>query len=463
METNLKIKEIEIQSLFGYLNHKIPLKKDDRITIIHGPNGVGKTTILRLVSDLFKRQFLSLFVTPFDRIVIRFKPKGSLTVIRTKEKKQKDPNFVKLKLIYQLGKKRTEHTMSSPEVVRILGKYPTGFLENIIDNIERVGPSEWYDERTDRRISLAEVILSYGHLLPSAIRESIILIPKEIESLLKQTNIVVVETQRLFTRYKDENEELVHRYRRRIPVQQRMTVEQYSDDMVSQIEKYQRKSGEIGADLDGSFPQRLLLESELPKEATENHIRKEYSDQSEYRDRLMASGLLTAQTPEPLLAENLADSERKVLWVYLKDVKSKLRVFDWLLHRVELFKDIVNSRFSYKKFKVDREMGFIFESNHDGSIVSPGALSSGEQHEIVLTYELLFRASAGSLIFIDEPELSLHVTWQRRFLDDIAKISELADLDFLVATHSPSIINNRRDLMVKLAGKEENEHYESDR
>ena len=212
METNMKIKEIEIQSLFGYLNHKIPLKNDDRITIIHGPNGVGKTTILRLVSDLFKRQFLSLFVTPFDRIVIRFKPKGSLTVIRTKEKKQKDPDSVKLKLTYQLGKKRTEHTMSFPAVERILRKFPTRLLEINIDNIERIGPSEWYDERTDRRISLAEVILSYGHLLPSAIRESIILIPEEIESLLKQNNIVVLETQRLFTRHKDENEEPVPRY-----------------------------------------------------------------------------------------------------------------------------------------------------------------------------------------------------------------------------------------------------------
>ena len=114
-------------------------------------NGVGKTTILRLVSDLFKRQFLSLFVTPFDRIVIRFKPKGSLTVIRTKEEKQKDPNSVKLQLIYRLGNKRTEHTMSFQAVERILRKYPPRLLENIIDNIERVGPSEWYDERNQQK------------------------------------------------------------------------------------------------------------------------------------------------------------------------------------------------------------------------------------------------------------------------------------------------------------------------
>ena len=443
----MKIKEIEIQSLFGYFDHKIPLKTDDHITIIHGPNGVGKTTILRLISDLFKRQFLSMLVTPFDRIVIRFKPKGILTVIRSKEEK-------KLKFIYRFGQERTKYTLSLEEK-KILREYPLGLLrrmiDDMIDNIERIGPSEWYDEKTDRRMSLAEVILSYGHLLPSDIRESIIPIPENIENLLEQTDIVVLETQRLFTIHKGEDEEPMPRYRRRIHVQQRMTVEQYSEDMISRIEKYQRKSGELGASLDSSFPQRLL-KLRLPEIATEEDIKKEYNGQSKYRDRLMRSGLIAPEAPVPLHPKILADSERKVLWAYLDDVKKKLQVFDRLLLRVELFKDIVNSRFSYKKFEVDREKGFIFESEHDGSIVPPRALSSGEQHEIVLIYELLFKAQPGSLIFIDEPELSFHVTWQRKFLEDIAKISELAELDFLIATHSPSIIHDRRDLMVDLVG-----------
>ena len=411
----MKIKEIEIQSLFGYFDHKIPLKTDDRITIIHGPNGVGKTTVLRLISGFFKRQFLPMLVTPFDRIVIRFKPKGSLTVIRDKKGK-------KLELIYHLGKKKTEHPLSLEEH-KILRGYPRSLLEGMIDNLERVGPYEWYDEKTDRTMSLSEVILSYGHLLPPDIRESIIPIPEDIESLLEQTNIVILETQRLFTRHKNEDEESVPRYRRRVHVQQRMTVEQYSEDMISQIEKYQRKSGELGASLDSSFPQRLL-ELKLPKIATEEYIRKEYNSQSEYRDRLMRAGLIAAETPAPLHPEGLAENERKVLWAYLDDVKKKLQVFDWLLLRVELFKDIVNSCFSYKKFEVDREKGFIFESDHDGSIVPPGALSSGEQHEIVLTYELLFKAQPGSLIFIDEPEhLLMSTVAVRKFLEDIAKIS----------------------------------------
>ena len=450
----MKIREIEIQSLFGYFDHKIPLKEDDRITIIHGPNGVGKTTILRLVADLFKRQFFSLFITPFDRIVIRFKPKGSLTVIRTKKEKQEDSDSVMLELIYRSGQERIKYTVSEIEVQKILKEYPSRFLENVIDDIRRVGPYEWYDERTNRIMSLIEVVLSYGDLLPSDISESVIPIPPKIESILEQTHIVFVETQRLFTIHKEEDEEFVSRYRRKASVQQRMTVEQYSEDMVTQIKEYQRKSGELGASLDSSFPRRLL-ELKLPEIATKEYIGKEYNSQSEYRARLMEAGLIVAETSIPIHPEGLEDNERKLLWAYLDDVKKKLQVFDWLLPRVELFKDVVNSRFSYKKFEVDREKGFIFESEHDGSIVPPRALSSGEQHEIVLTYELLFKTSAGSLIFIDEPELSLHLTWQIRFLEDITRIADLADLDFLVATHSPSIIHNRRDLMVKLAGKGE--------
>lgn len=452
METDMKIREIEIKSLFGYFDHKIPLKEDDRITIIHGPNGVGKTTILRLVSDLFKRQFLSLLVTPFDRIVIRFSPKGSLTVVRTKDAKPKEPDSAKLELIYRTGQERTKHVVSSLAMREVLRGYPSRLLESTIDNIERVGPDVWYDEKADRKLSLNEVVRSYGDLLPAGIGRSVISVPPKIESILEHTHIVYVEAQRLFTRDIEEDEGRLTRYGRKLQVQQRMTVEQYSEDMVNRIKEHQRKSGELGASLDSTFPQRLL-ELKLPETATKEHIGEEYRSQSDYRDRLMKAGLIVSETAMPIHPEGLEDSELKLLWAYLDDVKKKLQVFNWLLPRVELFKGIVNSRFSYKQFKVDKEKGFIFESDHDGSIVPPGALSSGEQHEIVLTYELLFKAPAGSLIFIDEPELSLHVTWQRRFLEDIASIAKLADLDFLVATHSPSIINDRRDLMVRLANE----------
>ena len=79
-----------------------------------------------------------------------------------------------------------------------------------------------------------------------------------------------------------------------------------------------------------------------------------------------------------------------------------------------------------------------------------GDLSSGEQQEVVLLYELLFKVKAGTLVLIDEPELSLHVVWQKQFLDDLFKIIELQKITIVVATHSPQIINNHWDLTVDL-------------
>ena len=63
---------------------------------------------------------------------------------------------------------------------------------------------------------------------------------------------------------------------------------------------------------------------------------------------------------------------------------------------------------------------------------------------------LLFRTKKDTLVLIDEPEISLHVVWQQEFLEDLAKITELASFDVLIATHSPELIHKRWDLTVEL-------------
>jgi predicted ATPase len=66
----------------------------------------------------------------------------------------------------------------------------------------------------------------------------------------------------------------------------------------------------------------------------------------------------------------------------------------------------------------------------------------------------LFRIEANSLVMIDEPELSLHVNWQERFLSDLKSVIEIANFDALIATHSPYIINGRNELVVSLSAKD---------
>ena len=48
----LRVTKIRVDDLFDRYNHEVDLHLDERVTIIHGPNGVGKTVLLRLTADL---------------------------------------------------------------------------------------------------------------------------------------------------------------------------------------------------------------------------------------------------------------------------------------------------------------------------------------------------------------------------------------------------------------------------
>ena len=45
-----------------------------------------------------------------------------------------------------------------------------------------------------------------------------------------------------------------------------------------------------------------------------------------------------------------------------------------------------------------------------------------------------------SLILMDEPEISLHLSWQEKLLDEITRVNESSQI--IVVTHSPAILMN---------------------
>jgi len=53
-------------------------------------------------------------------------------------------------------------------------------------------------------------------------------------------------------------------------------------------------------------------------------------------------------------------------------------------------------------------------------------------------------------VLIDEPEISLHVAWQKEFLKDLKEIIAIQNMPVVIATHSPQIIDNNWDLTVDL-------------
>lgn len=56
----MRVKQISVKNLFGVFDHVIPLNLEERITIIHGPNGFGKTIIFELLNGFFNLRWVSL-------------------------------------------------------------------------------------------------------------------------------------------------------------------------------------------------------------------------------------------------------------------------------------------------------------------------------------------------------------------------------------------------------------------
>jgi hypothetical protein len=70
-------------------------------------------------------------------------------------------------------------------------------------------------------------------------------------------------------------------------------------------------------------------------------------------------------------------------------------------------------------------------------------LSSGEQNILATGSKLISYAEPGCLILIDEPEVSLNVTWQQRYIELVAEsLGHAPCCHVLIATHSPHLISN---------------------
>ncbi|PBC21187.1 hypothetical protein CK226_20265 [Mesorhizobium sp. WSM4311] len=75
-----------------------------------------------------------------------------------------------------------------------------------------------------------------------------------------------------------------------------------------------------------------------------------------------------------------------------------------------------------------------------------------------MAYGLIFKTKENSLLLIDEPEISLHIAWQKKFLSDLRQIISLSPMDVVLSTHSPQLIGSNLDLAVQLTGPDDEEN-----
>ncbi|TKG02408.1 hypothetical protein FCV76_08380 [Vibrio sp. F13] len=110
------------------------------------------------------------------------------------------------------------------------------------------------------------------------------------------------------------------------------------------------------------------------------------------------------------------------------------------LRKFNDFKDAINDfLLDGKEFTFDDDGTFRFSNK--GRHVRMSQLSSGEKHLIAIFGHLCVSNDDSSVFIADEPELSLHLEWQRKILPTINRLSPSTQV--IVATHSPAIISKK--------------------
>ena len=152
-----------------------------------------------------------------------------------------------------------------------------------------------------------------------------------------------------------------------------------------------------------------------------------------------------------ILNANHDNTLLNVIRLYIKDCSKKIEKYQQAANKVSLFLRIINKRLSSKKISVSSDKGLVVTSlkNGDREILLD-RLSSGEQNEIVLFYDLIFNCDKCSIVLVDEPEISLHLEWLQQMLGDFKNIVKQNGMKMLIATHSPDFVGDNYDLVQNL-------------
>ena len=105
----------------------------------------------------------------------------------------------------------------------------------------------------------------------------------------------------------------------------------------------------------------------------------------------------------------------------------------------KMFQDIIDDLFKETGKQIIRSENEIRFSQL-GEVLRPYQLSSGEKQMLAILLTVLVEDCKPYVLFMDEPEVSLHFEWQKRLIELILKLNP--NVQLIVATHSPAVIMN---------------------
>lgn len=444
------IKRIRIYNLHG--QHDYDIEFDSKLTFLFGANGCGKTTVLNILAAIVTGKLYSLTDFVFDKIDLFYcdsnnveekiqieivsKEKNMRTMIVCFDKGDyeiENIDNLKERLYRKNEDENIERTFFDmyPFVNDIVNKFNYVYLPLSRYGYDRVDERDYYRYAYSRRRYYETQQNPYNSYLNESLRY--------ISELIRNScmNINIQENR---VNDKFRNDVLSSMIRVSSDMHILQIIEEISkfdwDEVLRSKEAYIKTLKEIGV-YDEKLQKEIEAFFEAFKSAYDDYIKQKNDDNERSGIRID----LAWQYAEFLKIRNIAELAKKN-----EKIKEKIRQPKVLFE--ELINDFFLSSGTHKKITITSEGQVVFETK--GRKLHLTDLSSGEK-QIVITFASLifgFKGKGTGIFIVDEPEASLHLEWQNKFVPAILKTNE--NIQLIFATHSPELIGEYRSKAVRL-------------
>ena len=431
VDKNIKIEHITVKNLFERLDYDIDINTINNVAILTAPNGCGKTTIFKLINFLFNPQpesYEEIESIPFDTFICTLSNLKTFGLAHLG-----DENDLILKIsngdIPILEKNISEmlHNNTIPDFY--------SSFDNIDDEIEY---SEYFTGRglSYKRKAFADL--------------NCILDKKDCKPKLD-----FIEANRLQKAYysRGTRNKIAHdannSYRSPLREVEKIDYlikanEEMTRDINVLLQDYNRKLTDAKNKLTSMY-----LKINEDHHADFEKFKRRWNGYHSELQKFHEIGLLesTETVIKPSELKDAYENKASFLTTYLDAFEGTLEPLQKKYDRLKLFADIFNRRneITMKTVKFCPTGIKVFSGEKEIRI---DCLSSGEKNDFVMFYRLIFNTPKYGIVLIDEPEISLHIEWQEEYLDRLLDICKMNDLQAIVATHSPNIVNGHFDLFV---------------
>lgn len=454
------ISNIKVEGLFGLYSYRLPHEGAFRDgAILYGDNGVGKTTILRLVFHLLsaaekRGHRYALISSHFRKLEVNLA--SGITVKAEKTDRSGGEalrlsisrrNEILARWVYVPGNSSAEPSDDSPPY----------FLQTKDGQLQLIGATEKRKDNESYPIGEKAWIAALKENVPVLY---LLNADRQLDSdLLPAPDRDVELRQRLM--FEDAK-------RRKENLQSReLALEQALNAAARWIRNKALQGANQGSMNVHSVYVDVLQHLISPTSA------KTDTGLSTDADALMAQlNLIEARTKEFSLYEfatPLSTTEFKkalrsrsertrrlaaeLMNPYLKSLQTRLDAVDQIFQLVDRFVNVINGFLRDKAISFKLSKGFEIQ-NRLGQDLRPSDLSSGEQQLLLLFSFVLAGRELPSVFMIDEPEISLNIKWQRQLIQSLLDITRGAEIQFIFASHSMELLAQHRDRVVQLVNSQ---------